>query len=57
VENRGFNSTSAIATLAVFAGTLSGKWMLQPIPQNIFWMAVASLILAPGIWMFVHPES
>ena len=42
------------ATIGVVVGTLSGKWMLQRIPQNVFRMIVATIILALGIWMLVH---
>jgi hypothetical protein len=44
-----------IATIGVVVGTLSGKWMLRRIPQNVFRMIVASIILALGIWMLMHP--
>jgi hypothetical protein len=44
-----------VATLGVVIGTLSGKWMLSRIPQNVFRMMVASIILALGIWMLAHP--
>lgn len=46
---------AALATIGVVAGTLSGKWMLQRIPQNVFRLIVASIILALGIWMLMHP--
>jgi uncharacterized membrane protein YfcA len=46
---------AAIATIGVVVGTLSGKWMLQRIPQNVFRMIVASIILVLGIWMLIHP--
>lgn len=46
-----------IATVGVVAGTLSGKWMLSRIPQNVFRMMVACIILALGIWMLIHPEA
>lgn len=46
-----------IATVGVVVGTLSGKWMLQRIPQNIFRLIVSSIILALGIWMLIHPGS
>jgi len=39
----------------VVVGTLSGKWMLSRIPQNVFRMMVASIVLALGVWMLVHP--
>ena len=44
-----------VATVGVVIGTLSGKWMLSRIPQNVFRMMVACIILALGIWMLVHP--
>jgi uncharacterized protein len=47
--------TILLATVGVIIGTLSGKWMLSRIPQNMFRMMVASIILALGIWMLVHP--
>ena len=46
---------AALATFGVVAGTLSGKWMLQRIPQNLFRMIVAAIILALGVWMLLHP--
>jgi uncharacterized membrane protein YfcA len=45
----------AIATAGVVIGTLSGKWMLQRIPQNIFRAIISCIILALGIWMLLHP--
>ena len=47
---------AALATLGVVAGTLSGKWMLQRIPQNVFRAMVSGIILALGIWMLSHPS-
>lgn len=44
-----------IATIGVVLGTLSGKWMLSRIPQNVFRVSVASIILALGVWMLFHP--
>jgi uncharacterized membrane protein YfcA len=44
-----------IATVGVVIGTLSGKWMLSRIPQNVFRMMVAGIVLALGVWMLVHP--
>ena len=44
-----------VATVGVVIGTMSGKWMLSRIPQNVFRAIVASIILALGIWMLVHP--
>jgi uncharacterized membrane protein YfcA len=46
-----------LATVGVVIGTLSGKWMLSRIPQNVFRMMVACIILALGIWMLLHPEA
>jgi uncharacterized membrane protein YfcA len=46
-----------IATIGVVAGTLSGKWMLQRIPQNVFRVIVSSVILALGVWMFLRPAA
>ena len=47
---------AALATLGVIVGTLSGKWMLQRIPQNIFRAIVSGIILALGVWMLSHPS-
>jgi uncharacterized protein len=46
---------AALATLGVIAGTLSGKWMLQRIPQSIFRAIVSSIILGLGVWMLLQP--
>jgi uncharacterized membrane protein YfcA len=46
---------AAVATLGVVIGTLSGKWVLGRIPQNVFRMIVATIILALGIWMLLRP--
>jgi hypothetical protein len=48
---------ATIATIGVVVGTLSGKWMLQRIPQNVFRLIVSSIILALGIWVLLHPGS
>ena len=48
---------AAIGTLGVVIGTLSGKWALRRIPQDVFRTVVASIILALGIWMLMHPGS
>jgi uncharacterized membrane protein YfcA len=48
---------AALATVGVVVGTLSGKWMLQRIPQQTFRLIVSSIILALGIWMLLHPEA
>ncbi|MGO9306323.1 MAG: sulfite exporter TauE/SafE family protein [Candidatus Korobacteraceae bacterium] len=48
---------AAIATVGVVVGTLSGKWMLQRIPQNVFRLIVSSIVLALGVWMLIHPGS
>lgn len=45
-----------VATLGVVIGTLSGKWMLQRIPQDTFRAIVSGIILALGIWMLLHPQ-
>jgi uncharacterized membrane protein YfcA len=45
----------AVATVGVVIGTLSGKWMLSRIPQSVFRLMVACIVLALGIWMLVHP--
>jgi uncharacterized protein len=47
---------ACIATIGVVIGTLSGKWMLQRIPQNVFRAIVSGIILALGIWMLAHPS-
>jgi hypothetical protein len=46
---------AAIATAAVIVGTLTGKWALGRIPQRTFRVLVSCLILALGVWMFIHP--
>jgi uncharacterized membrane protein YfcA len=46
-----------MATAGVVIGTLSGKWMLQRIPENFFRQIVGVIILVLGIWMLVHPGS
>lgn len=46
---------ATFATVGVIVGTLSGKWMLQRIPQSIFRALVSGIILALGIWMLLHP--
>ncbi len=48
---------AALATLGVVVGTLSGKWMLLRIPQNVFRAIVSSIILALGTWMLLHPAA
>lgn len=48
---------ATVATIGVVIGTLSGKWMLQRIPQNVFRAIVSGIILALGIWMLLHPGS
>jgi uncharacterized protein len=47
--------TAAMATVGVVIGTVSGKWMLQRIPEKVFRFVVSCIILALGIWMFLHP--
>ncbi len=46
-----------LATVGVIIGTLSGKWMLIRIPQNVFRMIVSCIVLALGIWMLLHPTA
>jgi uncharacterized membrane protein YfcA len=48
---------AAFATLGVIVGTLSGKWMLRRIPENIFRMIVSGIILVLGVCMLVHPSA
>ncbi len=45
----------AFATLGVVVGTLAGKRVLQSIPENVFRLIVSGIILALGVWMFLHP--
>jgi len=45
---------AVFATIGVVIGTLSGKWMLQWIPQKIFRAIVSAIILTLGIWMLLH---
>lgn len=47
---------AGLATLGVIVGTLSGKWMLQRIPQNVFRAIVSGIILALGVWMLLQPR-
>jgi uncharacterized protein len=48
---------AAVAAVGVVVGTLSGKWMLSRIPEKVFRFMVSCIVLALGIWMFVHPTS
>jgi uncharacterized membrane protein YfcA len=48
---------AAVATVGVVIGTISGKWMLQRIPENVFRMMVSGIILVLGIWMLTHPSA
>jgi hypothetical protein len=48
---------AAFATLGVVIGTLAGKRLLQRIPENVFRVIVSTIVLALGVWMFVHPEA
>ncbi len=43
------------ATIGVIAGTLAGKTVLGWIPERSFRLLIAVIVLALGIWMFVHP--
>ena len=47
---------TVVATIGVVVGTLSGKWMLQRIPPNVFRVAVSITILVLGIWIFLRPN-
>ena len=44
-----------VATIGVIAGTLIGKTVLGWIPERSFRLLIAAIVLAMGIWMFVHP--
>jgi uncharacterized membrane protein YfcA len=44
-----------VATVGVIAGTLMGKRILGWIPERTFRLLIAMVVLALGIWMFVHP--
>jgi uncharacterized membrane protein YfcA len=46
---------AAFATAGVVIGTLSGKWMLHKIPENVFRATISCIILVLGIWMLIHP--
>ncbi len=48
---------AAFAAVGVVIGTVSGKWMLQRIPENVFRMMVSAIIFALGIWMLIHPSA
>lgn len=43
------------ATIGVIAGTLIGKRVLGWIPERTFRLLIAGIVLALGVWMFVHP--
>lgn len=43
------------ATAGVIVGTLIGKRILGWIPERSFRILVATVVLALGIWMFIHP--
>jgi len=45
----------ASATVGVLVGTLVGKRILGWIPERAFRILIAGVVLALGIWMFVHP--
>ncbi len=44
-----------VASAGVVAGTLVGKPLLRRIPERTYRVIVSLIILALGIWMFVHP--
>jgi uncharacterized membrane protein YfcA len=48
---------AAFAAVGVVIGTVSGKWMLQRIPENVFRMMVSGIVFALGIWMLIHPSA
>lgn len=43
------------ATVGVIAGTLIGKTVLGWIPERTFRLLIAGIVLALGVWMFLHP--
>ena len=43
------------AVIGVVAGTLLGKRILGWIPERMFRLLIALIVLALGVWMFVHP--
>jgi hypothetical protein len=43
------------ALVGVVLGTLAGKRILGWIPERIFRLLIAAIVLALGIWMFLHP--
>jgi uncharacterized protein len=43
------------ATIGVIAGTLIGKRILGWIPERMFRLLIAAIVLALGVWMFLHP--
>lgn len=46
---------AAFATMGVVAGTLTGKRLLQRMPEDVFRTILSTIILLLGVWMFVHP--
>ena len=48
-------SLMSAATFGVVVGTLIGKKVLGWIPQRTFRLLIAAVVLALGLWMFVHP--
>lgn len=44
-----------LATVGVVAGTLAGKPLLQRIPEAAYRTIVSLIVLALGVWMFLHP--
>ena len=44
----------AIASVGVLAGTVAGARLLRHIPERVFRRAVAALILALGVFMFLR---
>lgn len=57
-ESRGIASASGflcIASIGVVVGTLIGKPLLERIPEKTYKMLLSLLILALGVWLFIHP--
>jgi uncharacterized membrane protein YfcA len=42
--------------MGVVAGTLTGKRLLQRMPEDVFRTILSTIILLLGVWMFVHPS-
>ncbi|MBI3896139.1 MAG: sulfite exporter TauE/SafE family protein [Acidobacteria bacterium] len=44
-----------IATVGAIVGTMAGKPLLKSIPEPTYRKVVSTIILALGVWMFLHP--